>query len=260
MDVSVQRPTGKPSSAPKTQYAPTPPCHWGNVEVFRVPIPDSEAELVVFGGGQSRGLSLRGVDLYIDLTGKPKSISKKNYLKISGTKNPLLADLEKRQNEYCLDLPTISLDWPDFRILEVQNEFWDALADGVLAFAKEFVAESGATECEVLIACQGGHGRTGTALALLGTLLGAWPPSERIILDLRKVYCEKAVESTEQLCLIEDFLVERYFPGDDEFFLLGSPAKEATSAAPIRTDYPIGQPLSTSGSLFDGSHGWRYGD
>ena len=56
---------------------------------------------------------------------------------------------------------------------------------------------------KVAVHCMGGHGRTGLVLTIIGLILGELPhdPKEAII-ELRKRYCHKAVESEEQLSYI----------------------------------------------------------
>jgi protein-tyrosine phosphatase len=50
----------------------------------------------------------------------------------------------------------------------------------------------------VVVHCWAGHGRTGTALAILAVLLGAAPPGDPVAW-LRSVYCREAVETDGQL-------------------------------------------------------------
>jgi protein-tyrosine phosphatase len=51
--------------------------------------------------------------------------------------------------------------------------------------------------------CQGGHGRTGTALAILGCLLGVIPEGADPVVWVREHYCLEAVETSKQISYIE---------------------------------------------------------
>lgn len=56
----------------------------------------------------------------------------------------------------------------------------------------------------VEIGCLGGHGRTGTALAALAVLTGT--PPDKAVEWVRAQYCDDAIETLEQISLIETFL------------------------------------------------------
>ena len=51
--------------------------------------------------------------------------------------------------------------------------------------------------------CQGGHGRTGTALAIIGALSNCIPPGVDPVAEVRRRYCDLAVESAAQIEYIE---------------------------------------------------------
>jgi protein-tyrosine phosphatase len=55
----------------------------------------------------------------------------------------------------------------------------------------------------VEIGCLGGHGRTGTALACLAVIAGT-PPDEAVAW-VRSIYCDRAIESTNQEKFIANF-------------------------------------------------------
>jgi len=89
--------------------------------------------------------------------------------------------------------PEMIVDWPDFGIPTMDRRWWVRLN---AALAK--------VEGDVILHCQGGHGRTGTAAAILAAMNG-WPGKDRCPVEwLRAVYCEKAVECKEQIRYIED--------------------------------------------------------
>lgn len=86
----------------------------------------------------------------------------------------------------------IKLNWPDFSIPSLNAEDWQALVRCAVKFHKP-----------LFIACQGGHGRTGTALAIVAHLIGVLPPKSDPVAMVRKAYCKDAVESDDQVEYIE---------------------------------------------------------
>lgn len=90
--------------------------------------------------------------------------------------------------------PHTHVDWPDFGVPVDLDVFRAALADALERARRGEAVELG---------CLGGHGRTGTALACLAILTGT-PPSEAAEW-VRANYCEKAVETDEQVRLVADF-------------------------------------------------------
>jgi hypothetical protein len=90
--------------------------------------------------------------------------------------------------------PHTHVEWPDFGVPADLDSFCAALADALERARRGEIVELG---------CLGGHGRTGTALACLAILSGT-PPNEAVEW-VRANYCEKAVETDEQLRLVTDF-------------------------------------------------------
>ena len=88
-------------------------------------------------------------------------------------------------------LPTIiELDWPDMSIPKVPPAFWSALVTDIKARGIKSVQAQ----------CMGGHGRTGTALAIFLALMRPehYDSVDMLVKDLRMLYCENAVEKTSQ--------------------------------------------------------------
>jgi hypothetical protein len=94
--------------------------------------------------------------------------------------------------------PHTHVEWPDFGVPADLDSFCAALADALERARRGEIVELG---------CLGGHGRTGTALACLAILSGT-PPNEAVEW-VRANYCEKAVETDEQLRLVTDFSARR---------------------------------------------------
>lgn len=89
--------------------------------------------------------------------------------------------------------PTIDVDWEDFGTPPLEASWWRAL---VAAFKKMGPAS-------VAIYCQGGHGRTGTALSILAALDGQVPDKMDPVGFIRSKYCHEAVESYAQVNYIQ---------------------------------------------------------
>ena len=90
--------------------------------------------------------------------------------------------------------PHAHVHWPDFGVPADAVAFRAALAD-VLARARRGE--------RVEVACIGGHGRTGTALACLAILVGLRPTDA--VAWVRDAYCDGAVETEEQRAFVEAF-------------------------------------------------------
>lgn len=85
--------------------------------------------------------------------------------------------------------PIVDITWPDFGNPIFKRDWWELLY--------KTISEMKPTN--VVFHCQGGHGRTGTALAILAALNGEKEP----IKFIRQFYCADAVESGEQVEYIE---------------------------------------------------------
>lgn len=86
----------------------------------------------------------------------------------------------------------IALDWPDMSVPEVDGEFWSAL-----------VEDLSKVQGDAVVFCMGGHGRTGTTLAILSAMTGACG-SEDPVEWVRRVYCQDAVETASQIAYLRD--------------------------------------------------------
>jgi hypothetical protein len=91
-------------------------------------------------------------------------------------------------------IPVLAIDWPDFGVPQLPKSWW-------LKFHHDIAQISG----HVGIFCHGGHGRTGTAAAILATLSGLVDHyQEDPVKWLRDKYCYEVVESTAQVTYIEE--------------------------------------------------------
>ena len=92
----------------------------------------------------------------------------------------------------------VSLKWTDFQAPTYTLAFWENLVETV----KEFVLAQKKKKVRVIFCCIGGHGRTGTALAVVLNLLGVIEDEDPVAW-VRKNYCEKTVESESQITYVE---------------------------------------------------------
>lgn len=78
----------------------------------------------------------------------------------------------------------LQIDWDDRKAPKLVPEFWPAIVEQL----------SG----NVVIACQGGHGRSGTgAVCMMMVMNPEYSPADAII-HLRAIHCARAIESKEQ--------------------------------------------------------------
>lgn len=84
----------------------------------------------------------------------------------------------------------LTIDWDDREAPDLKPEFWPALA--------------GMISGDVLTNCQGGHGRSGTALVCLMMALNPEYSARDAILHLRALHCPRAIESVRQHRYIDE--------------------------------------------------------
>jgi len=160
---------------------PKPPCHRGNVLTIET------AKLRIYGGGITRGAYVEPGWLVVNLTEHDR-FGLESPLEMVGVD---IKSLDAWMHPRFVRIPVRDFDAPIY-----PESFWTALIEGLHQLADEQ-----AEPLNVLVCCQGGHGRTGTALAVLAHRLLAVPnPIEYV----RMVYCEKAVESLAQVEYVED--------------------------------------------------------
>lgn len=106
--------------------------------------------------------------------------------------NSVVGDLLPKSLAAFKPVPVMSIDWPDGAIPPLKAAWWE-----------EFFQALHKVEGDVVIYCQGGHGRTGTALSILAAKIGLLKKGCPV-LWVRKNYCAKAVETTAQINYISD--------------------------------------------------------
>lgn len=88
--------------------------------------------------------------------------------------------------------PTLDVNWEDFQTPSVEKDWWYRLVEKLESFE---------TPMNIGLYCWGGHGRTGTALAILAELAGIIPNTyvHDAVQWVRDNYCEDAVETWTQI-------------------------------------------------------------
>jgi hypothetical protein len=145
-------------------------CHTGTVPVFVDPV----SKVVINAGGSMRKVKPEANDLLIDCGADFMSSS--------------FPSVKKNKN------PVVEIDIPNGNVPNLDLKFWKDLVK-VIRYEKK----------DVLIACVGGHGRTGTCLAILAALMLP-EAKENPIIYIREHYCKKAVENTKQYNYIKTLL------------------------------------------------------
>jgi hypothetical protein len=208
-------------------------CHDGNVKAFETPT------FVCFGGGKSRGADFYDADLVLDLSGIPhKSRSALGILKYGG-RNEIIKSMVKEHLNLLYEPEVLDIDWPDYSVPCIDDRFFVLLYESVTRWSEEFLL--GGRKANVLVCCQGGHGRTGTLLSIFGFLSGALPgegtANEEVVNVLRRKYCSHAVESMDQLVLIDDIVGATQ--ASEPYKSIVPAATVVSSGGPIESIYQV---------------------
>ncbi len=128
-------------------------------------------------------------DLVISLTGHANR-KPVNFRMSRGSLRMLsnLNDYMKRK------MHNLIIDWPDMSIPDLDLEFWQALYQDLAKMKGRAVVH-----------CMGGHGRTGTALAILAFLSSSCG-DEDAVSWVREVYCQESVETASQITYLRNVI------------------------------------------------------
>jgi hypothetical protein len=194
-------------------------CHDGDRELE--PLYSFKGRHFYLGGTRSEYLFFDGV---IDLA-HVISNQDRDIIKVA----PSQETKEALSNLVISPPPFIRISWTDFGTLPVKPEFWQEIVTSL-------------PEGKILICCSMGHGRSATAL---GCIVMAnqeeYAPSAEVVARIRKIHCDRAVETMAQECQIQE--IEEYF-WEDEF-------KNQEIANELETDSPNGkQYLLSEGALY----------
>lgn len=164
-----------------------PPCHSGNIKVLSI------GKGGLYAGGQSKGIDPTGF-AFIDLVGDHKTgVQALNDSASKAFAQTIAAgDIAVKKI-----LPLLSFPMPDFSVPKYKADVWEAVADEINTLASDGT--------KVLAACQGGHGRTGIFVSIVCALLCPSVHDEPVQY-IRKIYCEKAVETRAQHEYVHEIL------------------------------------------------------
>lgn len=162
------------------------PCHSGNVELKIDKLPYK-----VFAGGTMRGVAPSS-EYFILACG----VSVTSPFTLTNIDSPVL-----KKKLY----KVVNIAWTDYSIPNLDRDTWRAIIEAWQESRRPLLA-----------LCQGGHGRTGTALACIIGLLGL---SDTPIKTVREHYCDEAVENLNQAkyvslitgCALEDELIDEAY-------------------------------------------------
>jgi len=163
-------------------------CHKGPVLVM-----DNGEGLKIYGSSRSEANShFYEFDLVIGLGEKVNP-----DLNVYANVRSIL--LDRLISKYYKRTEHIVLAWPDMGVPKLSRDFWLELVEVLKKKGRD--RNRSKNGYKVLFHCMGGHGRTGTALAIMGSLVGKW---EGDLTDIvREKHCEKAVETDGQIKYIE---------------------------------------------------------
>lgn len=138
-------------------------------------------QTVSLGGSSTRNLA------------KP-SPRKWSSVRAEGPDNGLLKDLPTAPKHP--EVPAIVIDWPDMGVPGYPIEWWEQFVDNLWEF-----------DGDIAFHCHGGHGRTGTALAIIAHLSGICQDEDPVDW-VRENYCRHTVESKKQIDYLNEIGVK----------------------------------------------------
>lgn len=135
-------------------------------------------------------------DLIIDLAAicRLEPSSNNYFIKRKSTKRFHALDVHTTTDKFTpIPSEVLALDWPDMGAPKCTLEFWTTLL--------------GMLPAKTVVACIGGHGRTGTCLCSL--MIADGVSIYDAVPHVRKEHCEKAVESLSQMDYLYNLYVGR---------------------------------------------------
>ncbi len=182
----------------------------------------------VWAGAKTELMDERGWDLIISAVGFADFL-----------KNPIAGNEEARQllPEALFTfkpVPCIGIEWPDRGTPNLPREWWVMMAKVIRGMPKG---------SKVGLCCMGGHGRTGTMLAILAVLLGQVKKGKCPVAWVRKNYCKEAVESNSQADYVEEItgVMVAASPSDEQKLVYSTAPKAPSGGATASGVNPTGR-------------------
>lgn len=158
-------------------------CHSGPIDVMKI------GQVTIWAGSRKEMLFEKW-GLHIQLS--DDYFSRSNTDLVSANKDALaiLPEILTRPEKR----PVLTLRWDDYGDIDISEDWWQNLVEYFRSVKEPM---------DVGMYCLGGHGRTGTALSILGALSGASEGHDPVGW-VRRNYCQECVESNAQLNYIEE--------------------------------------------------------
>lgn len=174
----------------------TLPCHSGNTKLFQL-LDVADSGWLMAGGWLRDAKITKHVDAVVDLAA---SVSAENQFSAVQALTPpaKMAFANTLATVSQSEISVLNLYIRDMSVPNWCSELWLALANDVHGLL--------ATSRNVLICCNGGHGRTGLAVSILADLLRPDLTQHQPIRWLRSVYCATVVETQSQVDYVYDIL------------------------------------------------------
>lgn len=172
----------------KSMTPKIPSCHTGMSEVYT----NDETGCSLFIGGWKHGASYNEDTFVIDLTGDEDKYS--STPRAYGKQAEKLMEAVTPAHGGWLSLP-----FPDYNTPKNMRTYeqWFKMAEGI----REILEEQ-----DVLVACLGGHGRSGLFCAIVGYILNSGEGWESPVDKIRGIHCQMAVETDAQEQFVYDIL------------------------------------------------------
>ena len=166
------------------RHVSKPECHAGNIRILTV------GGAGLFVGGWTRGASPRRAWAVLDLSGEHRPASFSDVKALTPSARSAFSNTLATMRPEDAAGPWLSLPVNDFGIPTWNTEAWAALVNDVRRLM------DGGTD--VMIACTGGHGRTGMIASIVAYLLDPETVGADPVAWIRKVYCAGSVETDQQ--------------------------------------------------------------
>lgn len=182
-------------------------------------------------------LDVGDLQLWVGPFSRASSVKPDYYVSLNGGEmRPLVRDLGFGLKVKVKTPKGLSVDWPDYGVPDLDREFWQALSDKLWTL-----------KGKLYMGCGAGHGRTGTALAILVGLLGV---SDKPVEWVRKNYNSQAVETTAQVEYVKKMTgFEEDLEGSAVVKTVGYGAAYGAKSAYSYDDYPIQKTTYTASTV-----------